>query len=64
MSSPKQPVIEDDRWTLLFAAAGARSVVQAFRHFRENSIEPILIKGWAASRAYLSDTRAFSRTSI
>jgi len=47
-----QPVGEDDRWTPLFAAAGARSVVEAFRLFREKDIEPILIKGWAAARAY------------
>jgi len=56
-----QPVAEDDRWTSLFAAAGARSVVQAFRLFRETNIEPILIKGWAASRAYpVGHTRIFT----
>jgi len=52
MPNSPQSVAEDDRWTSIFAAAGARSVVQAFRLFREKNVELILIKGWAASRAY------------
>jgi len=61
MPNLPQPVAEDDRWTSIFAAAGARSVVQAFRLFREKRIEPILIKGWAASRAYpVGHTRIYT----
>jgi hypothetical protein len=41
-----------DRWNLLQRKAQAARTLKAFRIFRDHGIEPILIKGLAASRFY------------
>jgi hypothetical protein len=51
MISPEQ----DNReaaWRALHAKMQDEKIKKAFRAFRENGIEPILIKGWAAARFY------------
>lgn len=59
MSSPPNVGKTDDRWNRLFARKLELETVQAFRFFRDNGIEPILIKGWAASRNYPDNTPRF-----
>jgi hypothetical protein len=41
-----------ERWNELQSKAQQHNIIDAFRSFRENDIEPILIKGWAAARKY------------
>ncbi len=45
-------ITDDSRWNLLQEKAMAVRALQAFTLFRENGIEPILIKGLAAARFY------------
>lgn len=45
------------KWKSLYAAAGMRSVAEAFTFFRGHNFEPILIKGWAAARNYPPDVQ-------
>lgn len=40
------------RWEKLQSAVESRSIRSAFKLFRSNGVEPILIKGWAAGRFY------------
>ncbi len=40
------------RWELLFSRKLEIEMVEAFEFFRSRGIEPLLIKGWAASRNY------------
>ena len=42
----------DYRWYLLKLKQHEMMISQAFTFFRENGIEPILIKGWVAARLY------------
>ena len=42
----------DDRWNLLFRKAQASRAAHVFALFRDNGIEPILIKGFAAAVNY------------
>ncbi len=42
----------EERWLLLRSKVYEEKVKDAFKLFRENDIEPILIKGWAAAREY------------
>ncbi len=46
---------DDHRWRLLLKKTHEQNLVSAFRVFRENGIEPIVIKGWAAGRCYPTD---------
>lgn len=51
----------DQRWLILRAKISEENIKSAFRLFRENGIEPILIKGWAAAREYpVKSIRYFS----
>lgn len=43
---------DDDRWKLLKYKVLENSIADLFKIFRENGIEPILIKGWAAGQFY------------
>ncbi|NOT47856.1 MAG: hypothetical protein HOP17_08925 [Acidobacteria bacterium] len=56
MSSPSKEHPTDDRWNRLFARKLEMETIEAFRFFRGNGIEPVLIKGWAAARNYPDDT--------
>ncbi len=42
----------DLQWKFLLAKMQEHKIVKAFELFRENDIEPILVKGWAAARFY------------
>lgn len=46
---------DDIRWHLLIRKKFEAEIVSAFRYLRQNGVEPILIKGWAAARLYPSD---------
>ncbi|PYS97845.1 MAG: hypothetical protein DMF63_18430 [Acidobacteria bacterium] len=48
------------RWHLLKKKQTEELIVHAFGRLRENGIEPILIKGWAAGRNYPADKPRFS----
>lgn len=50
--SADNPGRETYLWNILQRKAQEVRVAQAFELFRENKIEPILIKGWAAARNY------------
>ncbi|MFN2500517.1 MAG: nucleotidyltransferase family protein [Pyrinomonadaceae bacterium] len=50
----------EQRWELLQTKAREHRAVQAFALFRENGIEPILIKGVAAARFYPQSKTRFS----
>ncbi|HKX84887.1 MAG TPA: nucleotidyltransferase family protein [Pyrinomonadaceae bacterium] len=50
---------EDLRWHLLMSKTFERQISDAFAMFREQGIEPLLIKGWAASRYYPPDKPRF-----
>lgn len=43
---------DEARWRLLFIKKMEAGIVDSFRLFRENGVEPILVKGWAAARNY------------
>jgi hypothetical protein len=47
------------RWYLLAKKRTESQIVSAFRVFRRQGIEPVLIKGWAAARNYPSDVPRF-----
>ncbi len=42
----------EERWLLLRSKLYEEKIKEAFKLFRENNIEPILIKGWAIAREY------------
>lgn len=48
------------KWNALHASVERSEVVKAFDFFREHSLEPILIKGWAATRYYPTDIPRYS----
>ena len=48
------------RFYLLRKRLTEELIVKAFRSFRDQHIEPILIKGWAASRNYPESVPRFS----
>ena len=47
------------RWYLLTRKKIEASIVEAFRGFRREGIEPVLIKGWAAARNYPNNRPRF-----
>lgn len=47
------------RWYLLARKKTEDHIVSTFRTFRQNGVEPILIKGWAAARNYPPDVPRF-----
>lgn len=47
----------DLRWYLLISKKVESDIAAVFKLFRQNRIEPILIKGWAAARNYPADHR-------
>lgn len=50
---PEELKTKNDRlWYQLQIKVFERNIVEVFRLFRENGIEPIMIKGWAAARYY------------
>lgn len=49
---PTQEITDAVRWNRLLLRKFEIGIVKAFETFRSNGIEPILIKGWAASRNY------------
>lgn len=51
-SRPTVPVTDELRWNLLQRKAQELKIRRAFCLFRENGIEPVLIKGWAAGMFY------------
>jgi putative nucleotidyltransferase-like protein len=50
---------EELRWHLLMSKTFERQISDAFVVFREQGIEPLLIKGWAAARYYPPDKPRF-----
>jgi hypothetical protein len=42
----------DSKWLILHSKLNEQRIKEAFRIFREEGIEPVLIKGWAAARFY------------
>lgn len=56
---------EELKWHLLISKKNERQIADAFKLFREQGIEPLLIKGWAAARYYPPDKpRFFGDTDI
>ena len=52
----ESPEINDEaRWSLIYRRAQEVKAVEAFGLFREQGIEPVLIKGLAAGRFYPGD---------
>ncbi len=45
----------DNKWNVLQIKLQERNVCNAFKYFRDNSVEPILIKGLASARWYPSE---------
>lgn len=43
---------DEQKWSLLDNKRHELKITEAFRFFRENDIEPVLIKGWASARFY------------
>jgi hypothetical protein len=58
MSHPIE-ITDEYRYYLLRKRHAEELILRAFRRFRENNIEPILIKGWAAARNYPQDRPRF-----
>ncbi len=52
MSAEIEEKENDKRWLILRAKVSEERIKSAFRLFRENAVEPILIKGWAAAIEY------------
>jgi hypothetical protein len=50
----------DQRWNLIYQAAQEEKIKNLFTLFRENNIEPILIKGWSVSRFFPAEVSRFS----
>ncbi len=42
----------EKRWLILRSKVSGENIKSAFRLFRENGVEPVLIKGWAAAKEY------------
>lgn len=49
---PTDEMTDEFRYYLLRKRLAEKVIVRAFRAFRDHGIEPVLIKGWAASRNY------------
>lgn len=60
MSLKTEESENEKRWLVLRAKISEENIKTAFRIFRENGVEPILIKGWAAAREYPESYRRFS----
>jgi len=54
LSAPVE-IPNEIKWNLLALRRAERNIASAFTAFRDNGIEPILIKGWAAARFYPDD---------
>ena len=52
MSRKTVEIENEKRWLILRARIAEENIKSAFRRFRENGIEPVLIKGWAVAREY------------
>jgi len=52
MSHEKEVEANERRWLILRAKIAEEDIKAAFRYFREQGIEPVLIKGWAAALEY------------
>ena len=50
----------DNRWNIIYQAAQEEKIKTLFKLFRENNIEPILIKGWSVSRFFPADIARYS----
>lgn len=56
---PAEQADTDSRWLILHAKLFEVRIIEAFKLFREEGIEPILIKGWAAARFYTKKDERF-----
>lgn len=45
-------VFDEYRWSTIYRATQQKKIVEAFRLFRSEGIEPVLFKGWAIARAF------------
>lgn len=45
-------VVDEYRWGRIYRKAQQKKIVEAFRLFRSQGIEPVLFKGWAIARYY------------
>jgi hypothetical protein len=52
MSREAEEKDNEKRWLILRVRLAEENIKSAFRLFRENGIEPVLIKGWAVAREY------------
>src|SRR5687767_10465708 len=52
MSRVEEEIENERRWLILRARLAEENIKSAFKLFRENDIEPVLIKGWAVAREY------------
>ena len=43
---------DEDRWYLLFLRRAEIQIAEVFDRFREQGLDPVMIKGWAAGRLY------------
>lgn len=58
-------VFDEYRWGAIYRKAQQKKIVEAFRLFRAEGIEPIVFKGWVIARSYPeSVSRASSDTDI
>jgi hypothetical protein len=65
MSADQSAPAGDHRWNLLQLRANEARVAEAFRLFRNENIEPVLIKGWSAARLYpVEKPRVFVDTDL
>lgn len=54
-----EAIKNEKRWLILQAKVYEENIKSAFQYFRENGIEPILIKGWAAAVEYPDSYKRF-----
>jgi hypothetical protein len=59
MSRKTEEKENEKRWLVLRARLAEENIKSAFRLFRENGIEPVLIKGWAVAKEYPDKCQRF-----